>query len=215
LGPLEGKHVLDYGCGDGALLGWIARRTGVRGSATGYDPNPEALQLARHILDKHRLSANLCDEADELPNGQFDAVVCAEVIEHVYDVPELIAQIHRLLKPGGRAVITTPVRLTEKPEDLNHVQEWFPKEFASLFRDGPLHLVRHDQMIPASAPEVYYWRSPLFLRFPVFRLICNVLSIHGGVNALSWLALRPRLFMTQAAILEKTQESGEQPLHRT
>jgi SAM-dependent methyltransferase len=202
LGDLAGRRVLDYGCGDGALLGWIASRVGREGTAAGYDPNPEALRLAAPMLTRHRLSAQLYDALDELADDQFDAVVCAEVIEHVHDVPELIHQIHRLLVPGGRAVLTTPIRLTETPEDPNHVQEWFPEEFAALFRDGPLRLVHQEQIIPAAAAEVYFWRPRMFLRVPVFRLLCNLLSIYARVNALSWLALRPRLFMTQLVVLE-------------
>jgi SAM-dependent methyltransferase len=155
------------------------------------------------MLAKARLSASLHADVTRLPEVYFDKVICAEVIEHVYDVSGLIAQIHRLLKPGGWAVVTTPIRLTETPEDPNHVQEWFPTEFVDLFKDGPLRLVRHEQLIPVAAPEVYFWRPPMFLRFPVFRLLCNLLSIYGGINALSWMRLRSRLFMTQVALLEK------------
>ena len=203
LGELRGSRVLDFGCGDGALLGWIARRVGPDGAAAGYDPSSDALPLAAAMLKKHDLSAQLYEDLAELADDQFDAVVCAEVIEHVHDVPELIRQIARLLVPGGRAVLTTPIRLTETPEDPNHVQEWFPDEFAALFRDAPLQLVQHEQIIPVAATEVYFWRPRMFLRVPVFRLICNLLSIWADVNALSWLAVRPRLFMTQLVVLQK------------
>jgi SAM-dependent methyltransferase len=202
LGDLRGKRVLDYGAGDGALTGWIAKRVGAAGEAHGYDPNPQAVELARYMLDKHRLRATIHADLAELPNDYFDAVVCAEVIEHVHDVDGLLREIARVLKPGGAAIITTPVRLTEVPEDPNHVREWFPDEFVALLERGPLGLVRHEQFIPAAAPEVYFWRSPLLLRVPVFRLICNLLSI-GGVDALSFLGVRPRLFMTQSALLHK------------
>lgn len=204
-GPIEGKRVLDYGCGDGALLGWIARRVGPKGRAHGYDPNAEGLRLARAMMEIRGLPADLHADLAEVPDASLDAVICAEVIEHVNDVPGLLAQIHRVLAPGGRAVITTPIRLTEKPEDHNHVQEWFPDEFKALLQSGPLRLLRHDQVIPSAAAEVYYWRPWLFLRVPIFRLLCNLLSIYCGVNALSWLRLRGRLYMMQIATLEKPQ----------
>jgi len=114
-----------------------------------------------------------------------------------------VQSIHDILKPGGRAVITTPVRLTERPQDENHVVEWFPEEFAGLFDRAPLRRIAHEQFIPAAAPEVYYWRPNFLGRVPIFRLVCNLLSIYAGVNALSWLALRPRLFMSQLVVLEK------------
>lgn len=202
-GPLAGRKVLDYGCGDGALLGWIRRAVGDAGEAHGLDVNAEAVRLARHMLDRHGLPATLHQSPNALPDNFFDAVLCAEVIEHVLDVEGLLAGIHRCLKPGGRAVVTTPIRLTEEPEDPNHVREWFPNEFAELLADGPLRLVHHQQIIPLGAVEAYFWRPRLFLRVPLFRLVANLLSIYGKVNALSWLGVRPRLFMTQLAVLEK------------
>ena len=199
----RGKTVLDYGCGDGALLSWISREVRPNGAAHGFDPNLRALQLAGHMMTKNHLSASLHADVTGLSDEYFDAIICAEVIEHVHDVNGLIVSIYRLLKAGGRAVITTPVRITETPLDPNHIREWFPTEFAALFAHGPLHLVRHEQFIPAAAPEVYFWRPPLFFRIPVFRVLCNLLSIYRGLNALSWLRLRPLLFMTQLAVLEK------------
>lgn len=202
-GPLEGKRALDYGCGDGALLGWLARRVGPSGRAHGFDPNAEGLRLAGAMLAKHGLAADLHADMGEVPDASLDAVICAEVIEHVHDVPGLLRQIERTLVPGGRAVITTPIRMTEKPEDVNHVQEWYPEEFKALLEKGPLRLLNHEPIIPAAAAEVYYWRPWLFLRVPIFRVVCNWLSIYFGVNALSWLKMRPRLFMMQIATLEK------------
>ncbi len=203
LGPLARRRVLDYGCGDGALLGWISRAVHPDGEAHGYDPNPQAVQLAQRMLTEHRLIASLHADVADLPDGYFDAVSCAEVIEHVQNVPALLAHIDRVLKPGGRAVLTTPVRLTESPQDPNHVREWFPGEFAALFADGPLRLLCHEQFMPAAATEVYFWRPPVFLRLPVFRLLCNFLSIYGHIDAVSWLRLRPRLFMMQLVLLER------------
>ena len=203
LGPLTGLRVLDYGCGDGALLGQICRAVGSEGEAHGLDVSADALRLAEHMLGHHRLAATLHAQPEEMADNHFDAIVCAEVIEHVHDVGGLLDHLHRCLKPGGKAVVTTPIRLSEEPEDHNHVQEWFPRQFAAMLADGPLELLHHEEIIPVAAVEAYFWRPPLFLRVPVFRLICNLLSIYGKVNALSWLKVRPRLFMTQLAVLQK------------
>jgi SAM-dependent methyltransferase len=202
LGPLEGRVVLDYGCGDGALTAWIARRSKPR-EVHGYDPNPEGIELCRQTLRSHAINATIHDNLQTVPSDHFDAVVCADVIEHVHDPEALLAQIARALRPGGRAVITTPVRLTERPEDVSHVREWFPDHFREWLSDGPLVLRTHETQIPAAATEVYFWRPRFLLRAPVFRLLCNLLSIYFDVNALSWLALRPKLFMLQLAVLEK------------
>jgi 2-polyprenyl-3-methyl-5-hydroxy-6-metoxy-1,4-benzoquinol methylase len=203
LGDINGSRVLDYGCGDGALLSLICRQVGISGEAHGFDPNPLARDLAQTMLIKRKLNATLHAECISMPREYFDFIVCAEVIEHVTDINVLFNNILRLLKPKGRVVLTTPIRLTQDPSDENHVQEWFPGEFVNLLNRSPLQLIRHEEIIPAAAAEIYFWRSPLFFRVPVFRLLCNLLSIYGNVNALSWLSVRQRLFMTQLAVLEK------------
>ena len=203
--PLFGKRVLDYGCGDGALLTWACRRVGEKGELHGYEPNAEGLRFAGEMVREKGLPVQLYGNVADIPDAYFDTVICSEVIEHVNDVSGLICQLSRVLKRGGTAVITTPVRLTETPEDPNHVREWFPNEFLALFMGTKLRLIHYFQFIPAAAPEVYYWRPIFLLRVPIFRIICNLLSIYGGLNALSWLRLRPRLFMEQLAVLENVE----------
>jgi hypothetical protein len=100
-------------------------------------------------------------------------------------------------------VMTTPIRLTELPGDANHVREWFPSEFAGLFDPSRWRVISHEEVVPCAAPEAYFWRPPVFFRVPVFRLICNVLSIYADVNAMTWLRMRPRLFMMQVVVAER------------
>jgi SAM-dependent methyltransferase len=204
VGPLDDRRLLDYGCGDGAFLGFAARRTkGAAGALHGFDPNPDALRLAASMLAARRIAVALHASLDDVPDGSFDRVVCSEVIEHAFAPRAVIEDIARLLKPGGEAVFTTPIRLSDHPDDPNHVREWFSDEFAALFDESPLEVVQHDAIIPAAAPEVYFWRPPFLARLPVFRLLCNVLSICAGVNASSLLGVRPRLFMTQLLVARK------------
>ena len=198
------QRVLDYGCGDGALLGVIARRTrGLSVDLHGYDPNALGLELAQAALRSRGISASLHDSTASLPDGFFDRVVCTEVIEHASDPSAMLDEIARLLKPGGRLIVTTPIRLTEAPEDPNHVQEWFPEEFARLFSPSRWQVRAHDRVVPLAAVEAYFWRPRIFARVPVFRLLCNLLSMYAGVNAMTWLGLRPRLFMMQIVVADK------------
>jgi SAM-dependent methyltransferase len=202
--PRAGDRVLDYGCGDGALLGVLQRQLG-RWTAElhGFDPNPLAIEMADAILKERGVPATLHQSPAALPDRYFDRVICTEVIEHASSPATLLSDFARVMKPGGRLVVTTPIRLTEGPEDPNHVREWFPGEFARLFATGDWRLIAHEQLVPAGAAEVYFWRPPIFARVPVFRLLCNLLSIYGGVNAMSWLRMRPRLFMMQMVVAER------------
>ncbi|PYQ99532.1 MAG: hypothetical protein DMF96_06610 [Acidobacteria bacterium] len=167
------------------------------------DPNPLAVQLAGAMLRSHGVQATIHGSTASLPPDYYDRVICTEVIEHATTPGNLLLDFARVLKPGGRLVVTTPIRLTEVPEDPNHVHEWFPGEFARLFETGIWRVIAHEQVVPAAAPEVYFWRPIIFARIPVFRLLCNLLSIGAGVNAMSWLRMRPRLFMMQIVIAEK------------
>jgi SAM-dependent methyltransferase len=199
-----GDRVLDYGCGDGALLS-VLHRHAREGSYElhGFDPNALAVELAGPALAAHGVPATIHLSLESIPDAYFDRVVCTEVIEHASAPDDLLHEIARVLKPGGRLVVTTPIRLMERPEDPNHVREWFPEEFIRVFDDGVWRVISHEQVVPASAVEVYFWRPPICARVPVFRLLANLLSIYADVNAMSWLRMRPRLFMMQIVVADK------------
>jgi len=202
LGGRRSGRVLDFGCGDGALLGLLHKQQPAL-ELHGFDPNEHGLAAGRAMLERHGVRATLHADAGALPDDGFDAVVCTEVIEHVTDPAALLQTIRRVLAPGGTAVISTPIRLAEEPWDQNHRFEWFPSEFRRLLEASGLHVTRVEAVMPVAAVEAYFWRPRLFFRVPVFRVLTNLLSIYGGVNASTWLAMRPRLHMMQLAVLTK------------
>jgi SAM-dependent methyltransferase len=68
-----------------------------------------AESAAAHVRDLG-FEATACDASAGIPYGDatFDVVVCGEVLEHVVDTDNLLAEIHRVLAPGGRLILTTP-----------------------------------------------------------------------------------------------------------
>jgi 2-polyprenyl-3-methyl-5-hydroxy-6-metoxy-1,4-benzoquinol methylase len=105
---LAGKKLLDLGAGPG-YLSWkldeflAARGIDGRDAITACDLYPEQFKY-------DRLTCRFGDFSDRLQfaDDTFDIVICMEVIEHVADQKQLVAEIARILKPGGRVLITTP-----------------------------------------------------------------------------------------------------------
>lgn len=100
--PRPGQTLLDVGCGNGDFLlqardaGWTVR---------GIDPDPKAVQAARRRgLDACEGSV---DTLADMPD-RFDAITLSHVLEHVHDPVRTLADIHRLLRPGGHVYIDTP-----------------------------------------------------------------------------------------------------------
>lgn len=105
---LTGKKVLDVGCGGGILTEALA---GSGAQATGIDLSKESIEAAKlHAsqvgLDIEYRYENIEDTASKYA-GQFDAITCMEMLEHVPEPGKIIAACSKLLKPGGHAFFST------------------------------------------------------------------------------------------------------------
>jgi SAM-dependent methyltransferase len=100
-GDLEGRRVLEVGCGTGRFLAALAGRA----KAWGIDPSPEMLEVARGRVHGAGLKLG---SAEELPfkDGWFERAAMWLVV-HLVDRPRAFAELHRVLAPGGRLVIGT------------------------------------------------------------------------------------------------------------
>lgn len=101
IGKLEGARILDVGCGGGLVAEQFAKRGA---EVTGLDPSEGALQTARDHATANGLRIRYeLGKAEALPfsDGLFDAVVCADCLEHVGDLGRVIAQVSRVLRSGG------------------------------------------------------------------------------------------------------------------
>jgi ubiquinone/menaquinone biosynthesis C-methylase UbiE len=108
--PWEGKHILDLATGTGVLAEKLFTETGDKGKITGVDINPEMLAMAA----KRCASANppvdfivATAEALGVADDSMDVVVCQQGFQFFPDKPAAAAEMHRVLRRGGRLVVTT------------------------------------------------------------------------------------------------------------
>ena len=97
----SGLRVLDVGCGGGFTCEFLARRGA---QVWGVDPSAPCIAAAqRHAAQEHLPIAYTCAAAEHLPyaDHSFDAVVCVDVLEHVAAPAQAVAEISRVLGPGG------------------------------------------------------------------------------------------------------------------
>ena len=102
----EGHHVLDFGCGPGFLTRALADRVGAQGEACGVDINERFVRDANTRASGDDISNVSYHHLDgtTLPfdAASFDRAVAKNVLEYVPDAAASLAEITRVLKPGGR-----------------------------------------------------------------------------------------------------------------
>jgi 2-polyprenyl-6-hydroxyphenyl methylase/3-demethylubiquinone-9 3-methyltransferase len=102
-----GAKILDLGCGNGSLTAALSLRTW---KVFGVDASESGIHNAREAYPW--ITFSCAEIGSELPAmyglDNFDAIVCAEVIEHVYSPRALVKCAFELLRPGGLFIITTP-----------------------------------------------------------------------------------------------------------
>lgn len=102
------QSVADLGCGGGHLLRDLALAVGETGRAVGLDNNAEQLAAARAFCNG--LSVEFAEgDLLKMPfeNGTFDAIASMQVMEYVDDIRGALAEVRRVVKPGGRFALVS------------------------------------------------------------------------------------------------------------
>lgn len=112
LGPVgveAGETILDFGCGPGFVATHLARRTGAAGHVHALDVNADFVARARENAASAGLSDRITvhqsdDETIPLPDASVDRIYSRNVLEYVPDVDAVLAELARVLRPGGTMV---------------------------------------------------------------------------------------------------------------
>lgn len=159
--PQRGK-LLEIGCSYGFLSKYF-RDDGW--DTTGLEPDPIPARHAREVLGLRVVDA--VPSQARLPAASFDVVLMMHVIEHAPDPREMLAEIHRVLKPGGTLVMETPrfdslaFRLLRHRERSiaceGHVYFFTTRTLGALARDAHFEVDRLDLVGRSMTLERLLW----------------------------------------------------------
>lgn len=136
-GLISAGIVADAGAGEGYGTAWLRDADPRAVIAWEYD---EAACL--HATHTYPAMAIVRANLDALParDRSTDLIACCQVIEHLWDLPRFLRECHRVLRPGGALIVTTPNRLTfspgldrgAKPVNPFHVEEFDAEQVGAL-----------------------------------------------------------------------------------
>jgi SAM-dependent methyltransferase len=108
-GLRDGERVVDIGCGTGAAARLAAEKVGSSGRVAGVDVNAGMIDVAKSAAPVRGAVIDwLENSAYQLPftEGEFDVALCAQTLQFLEDRPRALAEIHRILAPGGRVAVS-------------------------------------------------------------------------------------------------------------
>jgi SAM-dependent methyltransferase len=196
-----GHRVLEIGCGDAALLARMAR-TGME--VTGVDSDETALVLARRLFAREGLRGEFHDDLGAIKGRKFDAVVLAEVLEHVDDADALLVQVVEFLNDEGRLVLTTPIRTRERSLDPHHVHEFWPAELQVLVGKY-FHEVRLTRMHPVWFVDLMCFGVG---RVRPLAVLANLVRLTTGIELIDKLGSPLDFFWTQGVVGSRPRPIG-------
>ncbi|MFH8680155.1 class I SAM-dependent methyltransferase [Streptomyces lydicus] len=146
-GDVSGRRILDAGCGSGPLSAALRDRGA---DVTGIDASAEMLALARRRLGDDA-ALHVADLSDPLPfaDGVFDDVVASLVLHYLEDWGPTLAELRRVLRPGGRLIASV-----DHPFVAYTVQDPRPDYFATTS-------YTFDWTINGRSVPMRFWRKPL------------------------------------------------------
>ncbi len=200
-GPRQGR-VLEIGCGLGHLLSWLVDRYQVYGT----DINPWALADARHNVPQGNFAVVSAEDLGCFGSGAFQILIAKHVVEHLAEPERAIAEMSRVLAPGGLLVLATPnldspMRAVKKDawvgyKDPTHISLKRPAEWLGFLRSHGLR--------PRRAFSDGFWDAPYLPLVPK-SLQKLFFGAPGGLQAiLGWSIIPVRMGESLIVLADKS-----------
>ena len=162
-----GSKLFDFGCGSGYLVGELQH---LGYDARGNDFEKEAIDYGlSHGIRNLQIAT---EEKIDYPDGTFDIVTAFDVLEHIENEKPIISELIRILKPGGRVIVTAPAYewlWGVQDEVSRHFRRYTAGSLIKVFKDFyDLKIVRKT-----------YFITFLFPLIAIVRLICRWFNIKG------------------------------------
>ncbi|MEI6209115.1 MAG: bifunctional class I SAM-dependent methyltransferase/glycosyltransferase family 2 protein [Desulfuromonadales bacterium] len=205
----EGLRVLELGCGEGSLLAALKPLYGV-----GVDFVPEMIEAARRRHPEYRFEVGDVHEIDLAE--QFDAIVLSDLVNDVWDVQQLFANIARHSHPGTRVVINAYSHLWEQPLKLTQAlglstpllqQNWLTLEdISDLLYLEDMEIIKHFQeiVLPLPLGLISKFCNTFLVRFTPFRQ----LALTNFIVARPMARVRQTNLPTVSVIIPARNEAG-------
>lgn len=128
-GPYVKGDVLEVGCGEGRGIDLLMSNAR---SFTAVDKIASAVENLRGKYPAAKFLSMNIPPLSGLADNAYDLVVSFQVIEHIESDALFLQEIHRVLRPGGTALVTTPNRRQSLTRNPWHVREYLPHELKQL-----------------------------------------------------------------------------------
>jgi ubiquinone/menaquinone biosynthesis C-methylase UbiE len=192
----DGEQVLDIGVGPGFLAAEMAAEVGASGRVCGIDPSGSMLAIARARTQEPGSAPLEVQQGNAndvpFPDASFDAVVSTQVFEYVRDIPGALAEVRRVLRPGGRVLLldtdwdTVVWHTTDRARMRRVLTAWEPHLAdpylpRTLYRS--LERAGFDPATPRALPLLNVGYRPATYSAGVLEIIAGFVAGRGEITA--------------------------------
>ena len=144
--------LLEVGCGEGRGIDWLLPAVN---SYTAIDKIASVIDMLQQKYPQSKFLSGNIPPLSAFDDNSFDSVVSFQVIEHIQNDRLFLKEIHRVLKPGGIALITTPNRPYSLSRNPWHIREYTAIELTNLAKTFFSHVTMNGIAGNAKVMEYY------------------------------------------------------------